>query len=354
MAGARKPKSEIAPKLHKDPLKEYADAVGGDGVHAVSLLDESCASNVRCWVPTGSLALDRLLNGRGVPCSRITEIYGPQHLGKSTILDQMFAQVQHMGGFGVLVDTEAARDKGYVVRGLGVDPDKLKSLEFDSPTDVNIESIANKIIETVDFWRMQFFETPIVLGWDSLGGTTTRSEIGKEVGERNVAAAAKAMRDMMRKVTMRVARSNVALVVINHQYTNINTMGGRPASRETYGGQALRLAATLRIELFHKGIIKQQDGAVIGREVGVRLDKNKLGRCLDTRVAILNGRGTDNVWTLYESFKERGALTVSGSWSTLRVADEQIKFQGWSGLAEKCTADPELFTRLVAAYEESV
>lgn len=342
-----------APKVSKDPLREYDALINQDGVKAVSVLDDDCASNVRCWVPTGSLALDRLLCGRGVPCSRITEIYGPEHVGKSTLLDQVFTQVQHMGGFGVVIETEGARDQNYMCRGLGVDPGKLRFLEFPDPMDVHIEGICDAIIRSIDFWRGDFHSTPVVIGWDSLGATTTRDELAKDVGSRNVAAAAKAMRDGMRKIAMRLARSNVALVIVNHQYTAINTGGaGRPARRETYAGQALRLAATMRLELFNLGVIKRDDGVVQGRKIGARLDKNRFGKCQETRLAMMTGSGTHNVWTIFEELKDRQRLSVNGAWATLKLGDDQLKFQGWAGLTRKCEEDPALFDRLVALYSE--
>lgn len=338
--------------VRKDPMKEYAESIKGEGAKAMSLLDADCASNVKMWVSTGSLALDTLMNGKGIPTGRITEIYGPSHLGKSTLLDQMFTQVQRIGGFGVLCDTEAARDHKYTVSGLGVDPAKLKILQFDDPTQIHIEGIANKVIASVDFWRTEFPETPIVLGWDSLGGTTTQAEMAKDVGERNVAAAAKAMRDVCRKLVGRLARSNVAIVIINHQYTNINTMGGRPASRLTYAGDALRLAATLRLELFFKGVIKDSDGVVIGRQIGARLDKNRFGWCRDTTLAVLTGIGTDNAYALFDTLGDAKRLVTNGSWSTLKIDDDEFKFQGAAGLSRKCLEDPTLFNRLVGLYTE--
>lgn len=355
---ARRPpakRESRAPKVRLDPMKEYAESISRDGgAQAVSLLDESCLSNVHNWVPTGSLALDRMLNGRGIPCGRITEIYGPNYIGKSTVLDMIFAQVQGQGGFGVLIDTESARDRNYTVSGLGVDPDKLQMLQFDEANQVNIESICNKIIESVEFWRLGHYETPIVIGWDSLGGVTTAAEMQKAVGERNVAAAAKAMRDGMRKMVTRLARSHVALVIINHQYTNIQTMGGRPTTRSTYAGDALRLAASIRCEMFHLGLIKASNGDVLGRQVGVRLDKNRFGACTETKIAVLSGRGVDNSWTLYEGLREAGKITVAGAWSTLQLPDTPpLKFMGWAALGEKCQQDPALFDRLVSLYTET-
>jgi recombination protein RecA len=346
-------KKTAKPKaVRKDPLKEYAEAIKGDGFKTVSVMDPECSSSVDTWIPTGGLATDALLNGKGIACGRITEMYGPPHIGKSTILDMLFHQVQLMGGVGILCDTESARDSNYTVKGLGVDPAKLHMLEFKDPNAIHIESVFNKFVDTVDFWREKYPDTPVVLGLDSLGNLATSAEMEKDIGERTVAAAAKAMRQVCRKLVGRLARSRVALVVVNHQYTNVNTMGGRPAARLTYAGDALRLAATYRLEFFFRGLVKKQDGVVLGREVGVRLDKNRFGPCRDTKMAILNGKGVDNIWTLFDTLSVEGVISKSGSWSTLNLGDVQKKFQGFQGLADAVVENPALFDLMVDAYKK--
>ena len=344
-----------APKIKRDALADYEQAISKDGcVEVLSLADEGCLANVPLHISTQSVELDRLLNGRGIPCGRITEIFGPPHIGKSTLLDHIFASVQKIGGIGILIDTEGARDVRYS-QSIGVDPKKLRYLEFNREA-LHIENILTKIMETVDFWTARAPEMPIAIGWDALGGTATRDELdGKlEKGERP-AQAARVMRTACRQLPGRLGNTKIALVVCNHEYENIQMgfMAGKVGKkRETYGGEAIRHMATLRIKLFPAGWIKRADGAIIGREVGVQLVKNRLGSPLgEARMALLSGIGVDNVWSIYQRLAVAKLITVAGGWAAVNLDGKVLKFQGWSGLAEKCREDSTLFSRLLSVYQ---
>jgi hypothetical protein len=91
---------------------------------------------------------------------------------------------------------------------------------------------------------------------------------------------------------------------------------------------------------------------ILGREVGVKVIKNRLGSpWTETSVALLSGRGVDNAWSVFENLKRQGIIAVSGSWAAINLDGEVYKFQGWSGLAEKCQEHPDLWPKMVALYE---
>lgn len=349
-ARAGKGKVKSSPRLKKDLLKEYTAAIKTTGVvRVINLAGDDCLSNVRSYVSTQSLEIDKLLNGLGIPTGRVTEIYGPPHIGKSTLLDHIFASVQKMGGVAILADTEGARDSRYS-QNIGVDLDALRYLEFERD-QLYIENIITRIYQTVEFWSQKAPELPVVIGWDALGGTATKDELEKKLEKAaNVAGAAQILRTACRQLPSKLGNTNVAVVVCNHEYENINTAKfGK--KRETYGGAAIRHLASIRMQLFNRGYIKTTNGEIVGRETGVKLVKNRLGNAWrETSFALLSGIGVDNLWSIFTRLSEANLIEKKGSWSAINLDGEIIKFQGWTGLQEKCAGDETLFPRLTAVY----
>lgn len=351
-------KGKKTPRIKRDLVKEYQQAVKEtDVVEVLTLESNDCLANVRLHVSTQSLEMDRLLNGKGVPCGRVTEIYGPEHIGKSTLLDHLFAEVQSMDGVGVLYDTEGARDSRYTQR-IGVDLGKLQYVEFKRGA-LHIENVIMQIYKTVEFWAEKAPDTPVVIGWDALGGTATRDELEKRLEkEARTAQAASVLRKACRQLPTKLGNTKIAVVICNHEYQKIqkgNKFGGfQQPKKETYGGGAVRHLATIRVQLHHVsgGWIKRADGTILGRRVGAYLIKNRLGNPFTAgEVALLSGVGIDNTWSLYERLKAAGIIVVSGGWSAVNLDGEEIKFHGWSGLADKCQVDETLFPRLVSVYQ---
>lgn len=355
--GAKSPASKQAKtKIHKDPAQEFAKACSKKGmVQILRMTDDDCLIHVKDYLRTGSLELDRMLGGRGLPMGRITEIFGPHHIGKSTLLDHLFGQVQKAGGYGVLADTEEARDISYTAR-IGVDVEKLMLLEFDR-SELTMENVLNKVLESVDWWRDNAPDKPVLIGWDSLGGTQTNEERDKEVERgKSPGSAASIMQLMRRKITPALANTKIMLVILNHEYEKIRMAGGGFAGkkRETYGGEAIRMAASVRIELHSVGNwLKQADGVVVGREIGAKLVKTKVGATTmgACRFALINGEGVNNVWTMFHRFKDVGVITTNGSWAAINLDGEVFNFQGWSGLQKLCDEREGLEDKLVAVYK---
>ena len=129
--------------------------------------------------------------------------------------------------------------------------------------------------------------------------------------------------------------------------------------RETFGGEAMRAAASIRIKLYSVGHYFERNGVTIGKEVCADLVKDKIfgktgGRA---RFALLNNIGVDNTWTLFEELKRRGVIVQSGSWCAMALDGEELKFQGWNGFQRLCAKPVEegqlgYFDRVVSVYEQ--
>lgn len=352
-------------RLRVDPSKEYAETLKAQGIASISKMsNDEAVCNITGRISTGSLSLDAVLTNprepegwAGIPFSRVTEIFGPPFIGKSTILDHIMAEVQRAGGRAILIDTEVSRNRHYIQR-LGVDLDALDYLEFERG-EMYIENIIQTIYKTVDFWAVKYPEIPVVIGWDALGGTATKDEWEKGLQSEKASqpgAAAKAMHAATRQLAPRFGGTKIALIILNHEYEVINTggFGSFGKKRETYGGSGVRHAGSVRIQLYNSGTqIKRADGWVMGRVIVAKPVKNRLGNSnLEAHVPIINGVGVENTYTVFEELKKLNIIVTSGGWSAVNLDGQVINFQGWNGLKEKCAEDATLFDRLVSIWRQ--
>ncbi len=312
----------------------------------------------KLWVSTGSLELDMALlhidlDGKrhnGIPLGRVCEVYGPGHIGKSTLLDHLFANVQRMGGIAVLAETDTGRDSTYT-SAIGVNLDELQRIEFKANMG-SIENAGDKLVESMKFWNEKAPELPVIVGLDALGVTPTQEEIKKGLTEKSTASAAKIVRVLCRKVAPLLPGSNVTLIVLNHEYKSI-TFGGGVSANKTYGGQGFELLSTARIKLYpvKDGWLKGPGGVVVGRITGFDLQKWKLGKAYTHgRYGVLSSYGIDNAVTLWDTLTRAKIIEVKGSWGGINVDGEVVKFQGWWGLRQKGIEHPDLFSKLVEIY----
>lgn len=355
-----------AVKVHANPLKEYAATMKAQGVATISnLADDECMPNIRGRISTGSLALDRVLRGlgeppewAGIPLGRVTEIFGPPFIGKSTLLDCVMGECQRAGGEAVLADTEVSRDRHYTQR-LGVDLSRLQYLEFDRG-GMYLENVLAAIYTTIDFWGSRYPDTAVVIGLDALGGTATREEAEKMLapGEKGAqpALAARVMHQAARLFPDRLRGRKIAVVILNHEYEVVGGFHGGfgTKKRETYGGSGVRHLGTNRIQLRPGYVaIKRADGVHLGQEVEAKLVKNRLGAShIDVRVPILSGVGVENVYTIFEDLKTAKIIATAGGWAAINLDGAVLKFQGWSGLKAKCVEDVTLYPRLAAVWKK--
>lgn len=355
-------KRERKPTLQQH-LAKFRGDVSADVATVNTLADLDCVAHVRRWVSTGCLELDRVLtppalheSGEigGIPCGRVIEIFGPAHIGKSTLLDHIFSSVQKTGGAAILLETDAGRDEHYSGR-IGVDTKSLQYFQF-AQDQASIEAVTDEAITAIRWWKTHAPDVPVVVGFDALGVTPTKEEIKKSVMENTTASAAKIMRKACRKLAANIAGSNVAFIVLNHEYQVIS-FGGGPQARKTYGGDALPLLSAVRIKLHpvKDGWLKEADGTKLGRRVGYSVEKFKLGSAFrDGSFALLSGLGIDNTWTLWETLCKAEIITVGGSWGAVNINGEVTKFQGWNALRRICQERPEFFAQLVDVYRQHV
>lgn len=310
------------------------------------------------FVSTGTLALDKQIGGvrGGWPIGRITEVAAWESVGKSTLLDQSLAQVQRMGGVGALIDSERARDSRYTAT-LGVDTTKLitKNVTTVEETFAAIDAILDvqeKIASLAA--RKGGKPPPLLIVWDSVGGTPTKAELEGDADDQHVASAAKAIKRNFRRIAHRIAHLRTALVCANHFYQDI----GPFASLKTYGGSGMRYFTSLRLWLTRKSEVKIGT-AVLGHIVEAKIRKTRIRASRTPQeVALLYGAGFDNSWTLYEWGKLHGLddkhrwIVPAGSWDHLMLADgTHESFQRrFLGLGEVLARRPDVYQMLAEAY----
>ncbi|HVP05075.1 MAG TPA: recombinase RecA [Dehalococcoidia bacterium] len=212
-------------------------------------------------VPTGSLALDVALGAGGVPRGRITEIYGPEMAGKSTVAMHIIAQAQKLGGLAAYIDVEHAMDPTFA-EAIGINVDDLLISQPDTGEQ------AMEICEALV--RSNAVDVIIV---DSVAALVPRAEIEGDMGDSLPGLQARLMSQALRKLTGAISRSRAAVVFINQLREKIGIVFGNPET--TPGGRALKFYSSVRIELRRVEGLKQS-GTIIGNRVRAKIVKNKV------------------------------------------------------------------------------
>ncbi|MFN8595804.1 MAG: recombinase RecA [Anaerolineae bacterium] len=212
-------------------------------------------------IPTGSLALDLALGVGGVPRGRVTEIYGPESAGKTTLCQHIVAEVQKRGGIAAYIDMEHALDPSYAAK-CGVDIDNLYISQPD--TGEQALEIAEQLVRSgaVDL---------IVI--DSVAALVPRAEIEGEMGDSHMGLQARLMSQALRKLSGAIKQSNTSLLFTNQLRMKIGVMFGNPET--TTGGNALKFYASVRLDIRRTQSIKT-NAEVVGNRVKVRVTKNKV------------------------------------------------------------------------------
>jgi recombination protein RecA len=261
-------------------------------------------SNIQIEViPTGSIALDLALGVGGVPRGRITEIYGPESSGKTTLCQHIIANAQRAGGFAAFIDAEHALDRTYAAR-CGVDTTNLLISQPDT---------GEQALEIVDSLVRSNALDVIVI--DSVAALTPRAEIEGEMGDSHVGLQARLMSQAMRKLTSAISASNTSIIFTNQLREKVGVMFGNPET--TSGGKALKFYASVRLDIRRIDSIKQgQD--VTGSRTRVKVVKNKVAPPF--RVAefdIMYSEGISREGGLIDLGLEMGLVKKSGAWFTV-------------------------------------
>ena len=261
--------------------------------------EDSFSSSIEA-IPTGAINLDAAIGIGGIPRGRISEIYGPESSGKTTLCLQVIANAQRLGGIAAFVDAEHALDVGYA-RKLGVDVDNLLVSQPD--TGEQALEIAEVLI------RSNAIDVIVI---DSVAALVPRAEIEGEMGDTHVGLQARLMSQALRKLTGAVSRSNTSVIFTNQIRIKVGVMFGSPET--TSGGRALKFYASLRLDIRRIGAIKDgQD--VIGNRTRVKVVKNKCAPPFkQAEFDIQYNEGVSHTALLIDLGVDHEIVEKSGSW----------------------------------------
>ena len=254
-------------------------------------------------ISTGSLGLDIALGIGGIPRGRVTEIYGPESSGKTTLTLQIIAQCQKEGGTCAFIDAEHALDPQYAEK-LGVNVDELLLSQPDT---------GEQALEVADMLVKSKSVDLVVI--DSVAALVPRAEIEGEMGDHHVGLQARLMSQALRKITGNIQRSGATVVFINQIRMKIGVMFGSPET--TTGGNALKFYSSVRLDIRRIGAVKEGD-EVIGNETRVKVVKNKVSPPFkQAEFQIMYGLGINQEGEMLDYGNKLGLVEKSGAFYKL-------------------------------------
>lgn len=280
-------------------------------------------------ISTSSIGIDMALGIGGIPRGRITEIYGPESSGKTTIALHIIAEAQKAGGNAAFIDAEHALDPEYA-RALGVDVDNLIVAQPDTGEQ------ALEILEALV--RSGAIDIAVV---DSVAALVPRAEIDGEMGDSHVGLQARLMSQALRKLAGIIKKSNTAAIFINQLREKVGVMYGNP--EVTTGGRALKFYASVRMDIRRIETLKKGT-EMIGSRTRAKIVKNKMAPPFKTaEFDIMYGEGISKEGDLLDVAVEMGIIKKAGSWFSY---NEERLGQGRDKVKEYMKENPE-FTQKV-------
>ena len=305
------------------------------GKGAIMRMGDGSAGLTVQSISTGSMALDFALGVGGLPRGRVTEIYGPESSGKTTLALHVIAEAQKEGGIAAIVDAEHAFDPTYA-RKLGVDINALLISQPESGEQ------ALSIVETLV--RSGAIDVVVV---DSVAALVPQAELEGEMGDSVMGLQARLMSQALRKLTGAISKSSTVCIFINQLRDKIGVMYGSPET--TTGGKALKFYSSIRLDIRKIAQIKDGDEST-GNRTRVKVVKNKVAPPFKSaEFDILYGEGISAIGELIDLGVELGVIKKAGSWFS--YGQEKLG-QGRETVKKVLREDPLLYKKIHAQVKE--
>ena len=288
-------------------------------------------------ISTSSLALDKALGVGGLPRGRVTEVFGPESSGKTSLTLHVIAEAQKLGGIAAFIDAEHALDIGYAKK-LGVNCDELLLAQPD--TGEQALEIADMLV------RSGAIDIVVI---DSVAALVPRAEIEGDMGDSHMGLQARLMSQALRKLTSSINKTMTSVIFINQIRMKIGVVFGNPET--TTGGNALKFYSSVRLDIRRIGAIKNgQD--VVGNRTRVRVVKNKMAPPFkEAEFDITYGEGISKTGDLLDTGVEEGIIDKSGSWYSYN--EERIG-QGRENVKKFFGENPDIYKEALANVRESM
>jgi recombination protein RecA len=306
------------------------------GKGAIMRLGDNTAMAIET-IPTGSIALDLALGVGGLPRGRVTEIFGPESSGKTTLALHVIAEAQRTGGMAAYIDAEHALDPLYATR-IGVNVNDVWIAQPD--TGEQALEIAEMLV------RSNAIDVIVI---DSVAALVPRAEIEGEMGDSHVGLQARLMSQALRKVTAAISRSKTTVIFINQLREKIGVVYGNP--EVTTGGRALRFYSSVRLEVRRVETIKQGSDSV-GIRVRCKVVKNKVAAPFrQAEFDMMHEDGISREGSLIDVGLTMGIVEKSGAW--FNIGPTRLG-QGRENAKEFLKQNPDLAAQVETQIRDNV